>query len=167
MKISAADVTARTSREELRAWVETKLPDQHENTARGRSSDVPPTNRSERAKAARQQRRLTERLADANTAPTFDCKPLWSTLRTGTPPDCGTTTHWDVKTVDSLLVAAVVSRHGPRGSSVLLQTAAWENDTAEKAEMAELLSRRRHKQRHNSRAFEQACAVREARYRYS
>ena len=167
MKFAATDAAARTSRDELRAWVNDKLPDQREVPASEPASGgltAPPANR---ARAARQQRRLTARLADANTAPTFDCKPLWSTLRTGTPPDGGHPTCLDVRTVDSLLVSAVTSGHEPHGSSVLLHKAVWEHDAAEKAEMAELLSRRRHKQRRNARAFEQACAVREARYRHS
>jgi hypothetical protein len=169
MKSVATDGTARTSRDELRAWVDDKLPDNRRDApASELCSDevtVPPANRTSRTQA-RQQRRLTDRLADPNTAPTFDCKPLWSTLRTGTPPDRGRTACQKVRTVDSLLVSAVTSGHRLDGNSVLLQNA-WEHDAAEEAEMAELLSRRRQKQRRNSRAFEQACAVREARYRYS
>jgi hypothetical protein len=170
MKVVATDTTARTSRDELRAWVDDKLPDQRELSTSVLSSGelaAPPASRTGRARAARQQRRLTERLADTIVAPRFDCKPLWSTLRSSTPPDRGHTTCRNVRTVDSLLVSAVTSGHGPHGSSVLQQKVAWEHDTAEKAEMAELLSRRRHKQRRNARAFEQACADREARYRYS
>ena len=73
-----------------------------------------------------------------------------------------------VPTVDSLLVSAVLSAQAarqPEGSAVLEHKVAWEGDGAATAEMAALVARRRQKQRRNSRAFEQACAVREARYR--
>ena len=172
MRTTAADAIARRPIDELRAWVSDKLPNPPETETSACSLDLlAPVPRWGRAQAARQQRRLTERLADPDDVPNYDCKPFERSLRIDRPsgkPEPAVTP-WHVPTVDSLLVSAVVSsrKGNAAGSAVLAHKVAWETDAAEKVEMAALIARRRQKQCRNSRAFEQACAVREARYRKS
>lgn len=173
---ATVDATACTPRDELRQWVSERLPNPPETAAPPRPEGpldllaAPPEKWSERARAARQQRKLAERLSDANTAPSFDCKPLWITLRTDTTLVEEEALGSHVPTVDSLLVSVVLSARGagrPNGSAVLERKVAWEGDDVEKAEMAALVANRQQKQRRNSRAFEQASAIKEARYRKS